>query len=171
MVSVIVSDSKPSIWWSVRAISAWPLQRWAVALTTAVGTALLVGVPTAVVHSRYFTRMTAVLWWNYPVWIVSSALAGVALATSYRPRGKQVGSAGVTGGGVLTALAVGCPSCNSLVVAALGTSGALSIWAPLQPVVAISAMVLLAYAVLRRLRAEQVSLTPTGRAAAALGKP
>ena len=47
-------------------------------------------------------------------------------------------------GGALTFFAVGCPVCNKLVVLALGFSGALTYFAPLQPALGIAA---LAYAV------------------------
>lgn len=139
-------------------LSAWTLRRWALASACASGTAVLVGLPTAIISSGYFTRMTAVVWWNYPVWILGSVLAGLAFAACDQSSSGTVagGGAGVTVGGVLTALAVGCPSCNSLVVAALGRSGALTIWASLQPVVAIIALALLTRSLLRRLRAEPV---------------
>lgn len=121
----------------------------------ALGVAAVLGMPTGLIPTPYYTRMTAALGWNYPVWIVSSMLAGLTLATYYRPRSLVSGRrSGLTAGGLLTVFAVGCPSCNSLVVAALGTSGALSIWAPLQPVVALMAVALMLYAAGRRLRAE-----------------
>jgi hypothetical protein len=50
-------------------------------------------------------------------------------------------------------LAVGCPICNKIVVLLLGVSGALTIFQPLQPVLALAAMVLLGYALFLRLRA------------------
>jgi hypothetical protein len=45
--------------------------------------------------------------------------------------------------------------CNKLVVLALGTTGALTIWAPLQPVVAAASMLLLGWALGTRLAAER----------------
>lgn len=59
-------------------------------------------------------------------------------------------------GDCFSAFAVGCPVCNKLVMAALGASGALFIWAPLQPVVAVAALALLGYTFLRRVRGELV---------------
>lgn len=49
-------------------------------------------------------------------------------------------------GGVLSAFAVGCPICNKLVVALVGVSGALNVWAPVQPLVGMAALALLGYA-------------------------
>jgi hypothetical protein len=55
----------------------------------------------------------------------------------------------VAGGG-LAFLAVACPTCNLLVMTTLGMSGALSIFAPLQPFIGAAGIVLLA-ATLRRI--------------------
>lgn len=163
-VVAIPAAQQPSLWSAVRGMGDWPHQRWAAAGLAAAGTAVLVGVPTGLFSTPFFTRMTAALWWNYPVWIASSVLAGLALATYYRPRGGLPSpGVGLTGGGLLTAFAVGCPSCNSLVVAALGASGALSIWAPLQPLVALIALALMIFALLRRLRAERGCTVPPNR--------
>lgn len=55
-------------------------------------------------------------------------------------------------GGFLSFLAVGCPTCNKLVVLALGTTGALDWFAPAQPVLGIVSIALLAWALRARLR-------------------
>lgn len=117
---------------------------------------LVTGIPTGVLPSPLYTRMTPVLWWNYPVWVLTIVLGGLAIATYVRtPDSDDRGRvSGVAGGGILSTLAIGCPVCNKLVVAAIGTSGALSVWAPLQPLLAVAGLGLLAYALLRRLRGE-----------------
>jgi hypothetical protein len=46
------------------------------------------------------------------------------------------------GGGLLSAFVIGCPVCNKLVVMALGFSGALTYFAPLQPLLGAAALVL-----------------------------
>jgi hypothetical protein len=46
-----------------------------------------------------------------------------------------------------------CPICNKLVVLALGVSGALSYFAPIQPVLGLASVALLIYALLLRFRA------------------
>ena len=56
-------------------------------------------------------------------------------------------------GGALSFFAVGCPVCNKLVVLALGTTGAREWFAPVQPVLAVVSIVLLAVALRARLRA------------------
>lgn len=139
---------------AVRALAAWSPGRWTTAAGAALATALLVGVPTAVVPSPLFSRAVPVQWWNYPALALTSLLAGIVLTTYLRapettaPRtGNRAGSIG----GVLSFVAVGCPVCNKLVLLLLGTSGALSYWAPLQPLVAVLSVILLAEAALRRL--------------------
>ena len=49
-------------------------------------------------------------------------------------------------------LAIGCPICNKLALMLLGTSGALSIWAPIQPVLGGLSLVLLAVTAAWRIR-------------------
>ena len=53
--------------------------------------------------------------------------------------------------GLLSFFAVGCPVCNKLVVAALGTTGAVEVFAPVQPLLAVASVALLAVALRRRL--------------------
>lgn len=57
-------------------------------------------------------------------------------------------------GGFLTYLAVGCPVCNKIALLALGYTGALQWFAPVQPVLAVAGVALLAYALRRRLAGE-----------------
>jgi hypothetical protein len=55
-------------------------------------------------------------------------------------------------GGLAAFLAIGCPVCNKIALVALGTSGALTIWAPLQPLIGAASLALLAGALAWRLR-------------------
>ncbi|MEU3602366.1 hypothetical protein ABZ714_27150 [Streptomyces sp. NPDC006798] len=153
-------------------LRSWSPRQWLVAAGAAVLAAVLIGVPTGVVPSAFYSRMTPVLWWNYPVWAVSSVLMGL-LAGTYaggagpatgrdRPRGARALAAGV-----LSVLAVGCPVCNKLVVLALGMSGAMSYWAPAQPLLAVASVALLAHALVKRLRTASACPVP----APATGEP
>ncbi len=72
--------------------------------------------------------MTPVLWWNYPVWALSSILTGALVATYVRDPAVRVPATqgGKTLlGGTLSLFAVGCPICNKLAVMAIGVTGAL----------------------------------------------
>jgi hypothetical protein len=128
----------------------------------AMATALLVGVPTAVVPNAFFGREIPVQWWNYPALALTALLSGLVLGTYLRPSpptapGGRLGSIG----GVLSFFAVGCPVCNKIVLLLLGTGGALSYWAPLQPLLALASLALLAEAALRRLNAQTACPAPT----------
>jgi hypothetical protein len=133
--------------------------------------ALLIGVPTGEISTPFYTRMTPVLWWNYPVWAVTSVLEGLLVAT-YLRTGDPVSAPGreaaeprprtmrAVAAGVLSAFAVGCPVCNKLVVLAVGVSGALSYWAPAQPILALASIALLTHALVRRLRTADACPVP-----------
>lgn len=149
-----MSSSSRSPRRAARALAGWPRNRWATAAAGAAVTALLVGMPTDVVPNPLFSRTVPVQWWNHPALAVTAVLAGVVLATYVRaPDAGDTPTAGRLGsvGGVLSFFAVGCPVCNKLVLLLLGTSGALTYWAPLQPLVALASIALLAEAALRRL--------------------
>lgn len=136
----------------------WPARRWLVAAGATVLAALFIGVPTGIVRTSLYTRMTPVTWWDYPVWAVSAVLAGLTAATYVRvegavPRGPDR-SRRALGATLLSGLAVGCPICNKLVVALIGVSGALSYWAPLQPVLGVLSVALLLTGLAVRLRGQ-----------------
>ena len=57
-------------------------------------------------------------------------------------------------GGLLSFFAVGCPTCNKLVVVALGSTGALDWFAPAQPLLAGLSIAMLVWALRSRLRGE-----------------
>ena len=143
-------------------MSRWTTKRWTVAVVVTLVAALVTGIPTGIISTGFYTRMTPVLWWNYPVWAVTAVLAGL-LAATYRG-GDGAKSSGVSGrvsvGSVMSALAIGCPVCNKVVVALLGVSGALGIWAPLQPLIGVASVALLGIALWLRLRTPPVCKLP-----------
>ena len=132
-------------------------------LFAAVGTAaalLVLGVPTAVVPNPFFIRMTPTETFNVVVWLSSAPLIGLLFASYVRAPGHaiehdrgQPGAGRTTLGGVAAYLAIGCPICNKVVVAALGVSGSLTYFAPLQPIIGISSLALLGATLAWRLRA------------------
>lgn len=198
----------------------WSWQRWGIAVGAAVVVALVIGLPTVMIDNPVFSRMVPVEWWNRPIWIVTSALSGMLLATYVtlgrdgaepaggaasglatvpvpvepghdrvavegidvdrmlaagpatpvpgvevdRPAAEDTTTHRGTVAGLLGYLAVGCPVCNKVVVLALGTSGAMTWFAPLQPVLALASVVLLLVALRSRLQAEQACATSTADA-------
>lgn len=130
--------------------------------------AVAIGIPTDVLPNPWFQRMTSVRALDVVLWPLISLSLGALLASYALPRrsvDRGVGGAG--GGGLLGAFAVGCPICNKLVVMAIGTSGALSYFEPLQPVLGVAAVVIPALALRRRLRSLTLCHTvPSGLGAA-----
>lgn len=153
------------------ALRGWTARQLLVAGAAAVGVGLLVGVPTVLVPNSYFTREIPVEPWSYPVWVTTSVLAGLLVATYVRPRpaaGSDLaapdaaGSASKVGtvGGLLTWFAVGCPVCNKLVLLALGYTGALTWFAPFQPLLAAAGVAMTAAALVVRLRGQVACPVP-----------
>ena len=149
---------------ALAAMGSWPLRRWLVAAAVAVLAGLAMGIPTGVVPTSFYTRMTPVVWWNYPVWAISALLAGLVAATYVRTGGAAPAapdrSGRTLGATVLSTFAVGCPICNKLVVALIGASGALSYWAPLQPVLGVLGIALLGTGLTVRLRGQAACPSP-----------
>jgi hypothetical protein len=155
--------------WS--AILMWPPRRWGVAAIAAVISTIALAIPTALIPNPIFGRAIAPEWWSWPVTIATGVLAGLLVATYIavpRPGSgsaedtagegtaehlDRAGKAGVVGG-LVSFFAVGCPVCNKLVLIALGTTGAVQWFAPIQPILAVAALVLLGWALHRRLRGE-----------------
>ena len=109
---------------------AWRYGR-AVAVGVLVTTAM--AVPTDVLDTPLFSREVPVRWWEYPTLAAVGVLTAlwVGIGSAQRGAGRAVG--GVT----LATFAIGCPVCNKLVLAAVGTTGAMGLWAPLQPILAV----------------------------------
>jgi hypothetical protein len=147
-------------------MAAWPARRWFVAAVAGALAALLMGIPTGVVPTSFYTRMTPVTWWDYPVWALSALLVGLIAATYVRTAGASVAARDTTkrtlGATLLSTFAIGCPICNKLIVALIGVSGALSYWAPLQPVLGALSLGLLATALALRLRGAAACPAPAG---------
>lgn len=124
---------------------------WGRALIAAAVTALAIGIPTDIIANPWFGREIPVRWWEYPVFAVTVLLTAAWFGIQARPSDKSSGAV-PTAGAVLAFLAVGCPVCNKLVLLAIGASGAMGFWAPLQPVVAAASVVLMTGAVAYRWR-------------------
>lgn len=161
---------------AARALRAWTARQVLVAVAAAVVVAIVIGVATVLIPNPVFARDIPPVWWNYPVWLLTSALSGMLIATYVRTstaagsdseaeaqiapteregdadarRSSRMGMAG----GILAWFAVGCPVCNKLALLALGYSGAITWFAPVQPFLAVAAMVLTGVALAWRLRGQ-----------------
>jgi hypothetical protein len=125
-----------------------------VAVGAALGTALVIGIPTDVVPNPWFGREIGVRPFDVVTLVALSVVTGalVATYTMAGDSGAAVPRTGI-GSGVIGWFAVGCPVCNKLVVALLGASGATSTFAPLQPALGAAAVALASAALVVRVRA------------------
>ncbi|PRZ11870.1 hypothetical protein BCL67_1285 [Nesterenkonia sandarakina] len=168
---------------AVQALSSWTPRQVLVAAGASLVVGVAVGVATVLIPNSFFSREIPPVWWNYPVWILTSVLSGMLLATYVRasnpapvgsrgesssedsiaalPPGEGASAAedrsssrlGMTGM-VLAWFAVGCPVCNKIALIALGYSGAITYFTPLQPILALGAMLLTGVALIWRLKGQ-----------------
>lgn len=142
-----------------------------------VGSLLAFGLVSAIIPNPIFGREIPPEPFAIAVWLISAPLMGVIVATYIAPppavpvilgagpapatSPAPVPAADVTeqrrsllgyAGGLAAFLAIGCPVCNKIALIVLGTTGALTIWAPLQPLIGAASLVLLAGTLVWRLR-------------------
>ena len=117
----------------------------------AAGYVVVIGVLTAVIPSPWFDRKLPIDGWNLASLVVPALLFGPLAATYAVPWPSACRVGGRTGsGGVLSVFAAGCPACNKLVVLAIGTSGAVEWFRPIQPALGALSVVLLGVALRAR---------------------
>ena len=139
---------------------SWSGRHVLVAIGAAVLVALAIGLPTDVIPNPVFGRPVPVTWWSYPTLIITAVLGGLLAATYVNGRTSaptsldEMDAPTRRGGiaGLLSFFAVGCPVCNKVVIVALGTTGARQWFEPIQPLLAVASIVLLAWALRARLR-------------------
>lgn len=148
-------------------------RQWAVAAGVAVGFGVLLGLATVLIPNSLFARDIPPVWWNYPVWIATSVFSGLLFDTYVRDgaepqevdsgddaEAKRSSHAGMAGA-FLAWFAVGCPVCNKFALLALGYSGAITWFAPVQPFLAVLALILTGIALVVRLRGRVVCALPS----------
>jgi hypothetical protein len=139
----------------------------AAASAMAVAALLAYGLATAIIPNPVFGRQIPPEPFAIAIWLASAPLIGLVMATWLaRPRtvalalgrtaaptrsvavGRDAGGSRTTvlgsAGGFAAFLAIGCPVCNKVALVLLGTTGALNVWAPLQPLVGAASLALLA---------------------------
>src|SRR5690625_5950194 len=72
-----------------QALRWWTPRHFVVAALAGGAVAVLIGVATVLIPNPVFARDIPPVWWNYPVWILTSALMGLLIATYLRPSGSQ----------------------------------------------------------------------------------
>jgi len=149
---------------ALQALRGWTPRRWVAAVIASGVSLVLLGIPTAMIPNPVFARKIEAPAWTYPSLVVTALLAGLLLATYVRAyAGSQTGgldeaspdeARSFTFGGLLAFFAIGCPTCNKLVLIALGSSGAITWFEPVQPVLALAGIGVLVWALRRRLQGE-----------------
>lgn len=150
------------------ALTEWGPRRWWAALACGVGIALIISLPTAVIPNPIFGRAIEVTWWSYPTVILSGILGGLLMASYVREpaaaQSEDVSELDTTDelkdpalrwgtiGGFVSFFAVGCPVCNKLILIALGTTGAVNWFAPIQPFLALGSILFMVWALDTRLK-------------------
>lgn len=146
---------------TLAAMRLWNTKRWLTAGVVGGLWLLVSGVPTGIIETPLYERMTPVEWWNYPFWVANSVLVGSLAATYVSGASPGIRTGGrFAGGGLLSVIAIGCPVCNKLVVLALGTGGAMSYFAPVQPLLGLLSTGLLLYAFRVRVSGELACPAP-----------
>ena len=159
----------PQIW--RRALSRWTSRRWYAAILSGLGIGFVIALPTAVIPNPIFGRAIETTWWSYPTVVFSAVLGGLLVATYVREsrtdlkvvventdKSLRIG----TLGGFISFFAVGCPVCNKLVLLALGSSGAISWFAPIQPILALISLAFMLWALnVRLINQDSCSITTT----------
>lgn len=130
--------------------------RW---LAAAMATGLvyvMVAIPAVLIPNTFFNREAPRRWWSCAALAASALLTGLLVATSVASPLERTGPTNKSGraASALTLFAVGCPVCNKLVLLALGTTGAMKFFQPVQPVLAILSMGLHGWALLLRISQE-----------------
>lgn len=137
---------------------AWPARRWFTALVVTVLTVVIVAVPTDLINTPWFSREVPPTWWSWPTLLMVAILSGLVTATYVaHPAAaaplRRESRWGILGG-ALSFFAVGCPVCNKIVLIALGSTGAMRYFEPIQPVLAVASIALLLWALTMRLKRE-----------------
>ena len=149
------------------ALSQWSPRRWWAALGFGIGIAVVIALPTAVIPNPIFGREIGVTWWSYPTVILSGILGGLLMASYVKELTDTTAESADQEeeeptkdpalrwgaiGGFVSFFAVGCPVCNKLILIALGTTGAVSWFAPVQPFLALASILFMVWALDMRLK-------------------
>lgn len=154
-----------------RAIRDATARQAVVAVVVAALVAVVIGVATVLIPNSVFGREIAPVAWNYPVLVITAVLSGLLAATYVRTGRELPASSDDTDddsrpgkfaimGATVSWFAVGCPVCNKLALLAFGYTGALTWFAPFQPVLAVLGIALLWTGLAVRLQTRQYCPTP-----------
>jgi hypothetical protein len=113
---------------------------------------VVLGVPTALIPNPIFGRMVPPDRLDYGILVTTAVLSGILAASYAWSAACPLPQRRLTAGALASFFAIGCPTCNKLVLLLLGTSGALQWFAPVQPLLGLLGIGLLVWAVVYRFR-------------------
>lgn len=161
------------------ALLTWRPRRWLAAVVGGLLSFAVLGLSTAVIPNPVFGRSIAPTEWAMEVLVITSVLSGLLFASYVRNEApvRQSGGSGSAGtlakadrdsrlgaaGGLLAYLAIGCPVCNKVVLIALGSTGAVQFFAPIQPYMGVLGIGLLTFALVFRLSREAACALPKSK--------
>lgn len=109
-------------------------------------------IPNSIIDVGFFTRGVPIRWWELPVALAASVLVAVWFLIPAPRSSSRTDKRPVVGATFVALLAVGCPTCNVVMMLALGLAGTLRYWAPVQPYLALVSLAVLVVAVSVRWR-------------------
>lgn len=124
-----------------------------ISIGTAILSYMIFGTVTAVIPSRFFTRMTPFGLWEQISLIVTSLLLGAYFGLAYygKSSGKdKVCATTATAGGILGFLTFGCSICNKILVFFLGVAGVFTYFEPIRPFLGIVSILFLGFAIYKK---------------------
>jgi hypothetical protein len=129
---------------------------WLAAPVATLAALVVLGLPSGILPNPVFIRTLPTQPADVAVWLITAPLIGFTLATYVvRPHAAGHGDGGGARlglGGLTAYFAIACPVCNKIVLLALGVSGALDVYAPLQPIIGVASVALLTGTLAWRLR-------------------
>jgi hypothetical protein len=129
---------------------------WLVAAAAALATLGVLGLASGIIANPLIVRIVPTRVSDVVVWLVSAPLVGLTIGTfvsrPHAPNHRGEGELRLGAGSLAVYFAIACPVCNKIVLLALGTSGALNIFAPIQPILGGISVLFLAATLGYRLR-------------------
>lgn len=147
----------------LNALRSLPPVTYLRAIPYALVAAVFIGVPSDLIDTPVFGRPVETRPIDYVIWAITSTLIGLVFAIRLpesQHEEQERNDMRTVWGGFVSFLAVGCPVCNQLVVGLLGTSGAISWWAPAQPFVGAVAIAVVLWALRTRLATYELTACP-----------
>src|SRR5699024_548291 len=85
LLSGIVDNMVKTFLYAGQALRRWNTRQVVVAVLASTLIGLLIGMATVLIPNPVFARDIDPVWWNYPVWIMTSVASGMLVATYIQP--------------------------------------------------------------------------------------